>query len=169
MRFDYNLTYVPGITLCTANTLSMFPLRDSESHVSDIDAFVATVVGSVPIRDVIIKDFRASTAADCNFQEVAQYCQSEWPDISTLSLEVQQYAHSQEHLTVCEGLVMCDARIVIPFSLHGKFLNALHKGHKGIVKARGEAHQCVWWPKIGVEIERCIAACAICAHWLLWT
>ncbi len=165
MRFDYSLSYVPGVTLCTADTLSRFPLKYSESHLGDIDAFVATVVGSIPIGDIVLEEIRTATATDRHLQDVVHYCQSEWPHTATLSPEVQQYAHSREHLTVCEGLVMCDARIVIPPSLRGKFLNALHVGHLGIVKARAKARQSIWWPKMGDAIERHVTACGTCAHW----
>ena len=138
MRFSYSISYIPGTTLCTADVLSRFPLHDVSSRVPNIDAFVAATVAAVPLRDAIIDAICAATR-DTTLQQVLRHCQAGWPDVKNLSQDVLQFAHSRDHLTECDGLVMYDARIVIPVTLYDKMLQALHDAHQGIVKMRERA------------------------------
>ena len=117
MIFSYSVSYIPGTTLCTVNALSSFPLRDVSIYVPDIDAFVAVTVAVVPLLDSIIDDIRIATTTDTTLQQVLRHYQAGWPDIKNLSPDVLQLAHSRDHLTECDSLVMSDARIVIPFAL----------------------------------------------------
>ncbi len=168
MRFDFVIEYLPGRLLYPADTLSRLPLPSQPLLISPsdiIEHYVTVVVESSNIRDRVLDSVKAATAADHALPLVMQYCQSTWPDISTLSPDVQQYAHSQDHLTVCNELLMYDARVVIPPSLRPRFLNALHAAHQGVTKSREKARQSIWWPKIGADIERHITACTTCAHW----
>ena len=117
MRFGFSISYVPGTTLCTADTLSRFPLRDINSNVPDMDIFVASIVKLLPIRDVIIYEIRATTKSDHTLHMVINYCQTGWPEISSFPSDVRPFAHSGVHLTVCDGLLMYGTRIVVSFSL----------------------------------------------------
>ena len=76
MRFSYNISYIPGTTLCTADALSCFPLRDFSSSVPDIDTFVVVTVAAVPLRYAIIDDIRAATTTDSTLQHVLRHCQT---------------------------------------------------------------------------------------------
>ena len=128
MRFSYSISYIPDTIFCTDNALSRFPLRDVYSSVPDIDAFVATIVAAVPLRDAIIDDIRPATT-DTTLQQVLRHYQAGWPDVKNLSPDVLQFAHSRDHHTECDGLVMYNARIVIPFALRDKMLQAFHNAH----------------------------------------
>ena len=139
MRFSYSISYIPGTTLCTADALSRFSLRNVNSGVPKIDAFVVATVAAVPLRDAIIDDIRAATTTDITLQQMLRHCQVGWPDVRNLSPCVHQFAHLRDHLTECDGLVMYDARIAIPFTLRDKMLQALHDAHQGIAKMRERA------------------------------
>ena len=64
MRFGSSESYVLGTTLCTADTLSRFLLRDVNSNVLDMDIFAASVVKSLTISDVIIDEIRTATTSN---------------------------------------------------------------------------------------------------------
>ena len=150
--------------MSTADALSRFPLRDFSSSVPDIDAFIAAIVTAVPLRDAIIDDIRAATTTNTKLQHVLRHCQAGWPDVKNLSPDVLQFAYSRDHLTECDGLVNYDARIVIPFALRDKMLQALHDAHQDTVKRRERARTSPWWPKIGDGIERIASSWVTCAH-----
>ena len=59
--------------MCTADALSRFPMRDFNSSVSDFDAFDATTVAAVPLRDAIIEDICAVTTIDTTLQQVLRH------------------------------------------------------------------------------------------------
>ena len=64
MRFSYSISYILGTTLCAADTLSHFPLRDVSSSAPDFDAFVATTVAAAQLHDAILDDIRAATGTN---------------------------------------------------------------------------------------------------------
>ena len=88
MRFGFSIFYVPGTRLCTADTLSRFPLRDINSNVPDMDIFVVSIIKSLPIHDVIINEIHIVTTSDRTLQMVISHCQTSWPEINSLPLDV---------------------------------------------------------------------------------
>ena len=58
---------------------------------------------------------------------------------------------------------MVDNRIIVPKSLRYAALNALHIGHPGINKMRGDAG-IFWWPNMRADIERKAKTCSACLN-----
>ena len=85
MRFSYSISYIPGTTLCTADALFGFPLRDVNSSVPDIAVFIAVAIAAMPQRDAVTDDIRAATTTDTTLQQVLRHCQTGWPDVKNLS------------------------------------------------------------------------------------
>ena len=171
MRFDFSVEYLPGSQLFPADTLSRFPLRTQPELIdsSDIvERYVSVIIASLPLTDVMIDKVRVATATDYALQRVIEMCNNgTWPDdVSRLAFNVQPYWHSRDFLTVQEGLLLHNARIVIPDALRQTTLEALHSsGHLGIEKCRTKARLSIWWPKMSTEIESFVASCQVCLHY----
>ena len=65
-------------------------------------------------------------------------------------------------MSIHDGLITYDDRLIIPHCLRADVLQKIHEGHQGITKCRERAHQSVWWPKIGEEIIQIVQQCAHC-------
>jgi transposase InsO family protein len=169
MRFNYTVEYLPGNQLYTADTLSRFPLPAEPALIDTSDVveqYISFVVDTLPITDVMIDKVLSASAADDNFQRVITFCNTEWPDdVELLPSDVRPFWHSRDQLTVQNGLLLYNARIVIPASLRQTTLEALHSGHLGVEKCRSKARTAVWWPKIGADIAQYVASCQTCLHW----
>ena len=165
MRFSYSISYIPGIILCTADALSRFPLRDVSSSLLEIDAFVAATLLRchyvMPSLMIFAQRQQQILRYSRCYVTVRQGCLTS----KNLSPDVPQFAHSRDHLTECDGLVMYDARIVILVALRDKMLQTLHDAHQGIAKMWERARTSLWWPKIDDDIERIASSCVTCAHW----
>ena len=74
----------------------------------------------------------------------------------------QLYYSARVHLSIHDGLITYDDRLIIPHCLRADVLQKIHEGHQGITKCRERAHQSVWWPKIGEEIVQIVQQCAHC-------
>ena len=74
----------------------------------------------------------------------------------------QPYYGARGHLSIHDGLITYDDRLIIPHCLRADVLQKIHEGHQGITKCRERAHQSVWWPKIGEEIVQIVQQCAHC-------
>ena len=64
----------------------------------------------------------------------------------------------RESLTIIDGMVMTDTRIVIPEGLHEQVLENLHRSHMGIVKTKERASTGMFWPKIYNDIENFLSS-----------
>ena len=159
MRFNYTI-YVPGTTLNTTDTLLRFLLSGTDSSVPDIYAYVASVISAVPIHDAARDDVKWQRQPTVFCKILRDIANQHGQRSRYLSPEVHLYVYSKKHLTVCERLVMYDAHIVIPSSLRARFFEALHDRRQSTVKSRAKTREAMWWPKIRVDIEDYITACA---------
>ena len=79
-----------------------------------------------------------------------------------LDLNIRPYADFQARLSVGNGLLLLDSRIVVPESMRRETLVKLHQGHQGIQRCRYRAKHSVWWPKISQDIENVVKQCPKC-------
>ncbi len=168
MRFHYKIVFVPGCTMGAADALSRLPLPDKPSSTEAaniVEQHVDYVVTSMPLLDSAMYDIRAATAADNILNDVIAYCQSSWPETLPTDIQLRQYWHMRDNLTVANDIVMMDARAVIPTVLRPKMLAALHEGHQGIEKCRAKSRSSIWWPRLSADIEQYVTNCSTCAHW----
>jgi transposase InsO family protein len=168
MRFNFTVIYVPGSTLKTADALSRFPLSNQPLLIEPsqtIEHHVANIIDSTPLLDNVLQKVRVESARDPTFQLITSFCTGGWPDVNKLPVDAQPYWHSRDSLTYQDGILLCNARIVIPSVMRQATLESLHVGHLGIEKCRAKARMAVWWPKISSDIERFISDCQICNHW----
>ena len=68
----------------------------------------------------------------------------------------------RESITIIDGMIMKDKRIVIPASLCKQALENLHRSHMGIVKMKERASTSMFWPKIYNDIENFLSRCHPC-------
>ncbi|XP_037579458.1 uncharacterized protein K02A2.6-like [Dermacentor silvarum] len=166
MRFQYQVLYVPGKLLATADTLSRAPLDSSPyNRVNQVELFVQEVVRSFP--DIVspqLEHLRQAHANDGVCSLLLQYCANGWPRQSHLPLHVKRYWQHQGDLSVCEGLLLKGSRIVVPSALQSGTLELLHDGHQGINRCKALARESVWWPGINNQIETLASNCPTCAE-----
>jgi transposase InsO family protein len=144
------------------------PLPDTPSGVEAsniVGQHVDYVIASIPITDSTMQDIKSATTGDVTLPTVIAYCQSSWPDKPPSDAQLRLFWHVRDNLTTSNGIVLMDARVVIPEVLRPKMLTALHEGHQGIEKCRTKARNAIWWPKISAEIERFVTNCPTCSHW----
>ena len=168
MRFDFAIQYIPGSMLHSADALSRFSQPNQPELISSSDVverYVSVIINSLPLTDCMHEKVKSATTADATLQKVITFSNTDWPNISKLTPDLQAYWHSRDQITVSDGLVLCNARIVIPESMRQTTLEALHVGHLGVEKCRSKARLSIWWPKIGTDIERFVTSCHTCQHW----
>ena len=68
--------------------------------------------------------------------------------------DIHSILDCRESLTILDGMVMKDKRIVIPESLCNDALKVLHRSHRGIVNTKECASTSMFWPKIYSDIRK---------------
>ena len=65
----------------------------------------------------------------------------------------------RNQLSVSDGLLMYQDRIVVPTSLRSEMVDRIHQGHQGITKCLERIKTSVWWPEITRYVKRMVGAC----------
>ena len=100
------------------------------------------------------KQISEETVKDKELQTVLENIHSGWPKGSC-----PKYYHIRSELSVANGLLLRDCRIVIPHSLRPEILLKLHKGHLGSEKCKRRARNAANGPGINKELENMIGKC----------
>ena len=90
-----------------------------------------------------MEELRRQQREDEVCKQLIKYCESEWPERSQLPGSLKAYWSERSKLTVQDGLLMKDNRIVIPIRMRLETLDKIHESHQGITKCKREQkHQC---------------------------
>lgn len=65
-------------------------------------------------------------------------------------------------LSLINGCILYQHRVVVPESLRQEVLKMLHRSHLGVFKTKGIAKSFVWWPKINQDLEKITENCKDC-------
>jgi len=86
-----------------------------------------------------------------------------WPDtIQEVSEAIRSFWSFRDELSVEDGIVFKDDRVVIPQSLQQETMRQLHAAHQGVEKTRLGARASVYWQGISKDIEKLTSQCPIC-------
>ena len=167
MRFKYTISHVPGKQLLIADMLSRAPTEPPSTNDLQFEAhtqaFVNTVLQAIPATEQRLAQIKEAQSQGRVCIQVKQYCQTQWPNRTSLSKELFPYYLVRTELSIEAGLLMRGCRIVIPLQLQSEILDKLHDGHLGITKCRARARQSVWWPGLTThlagKVKNCIECC----------
>ena len=165
MRLNPYAEYVPCKQMVVTDTLSRSPLEleMEPDTVEDVQAFVDLLESTRPVWDAQMEKIRKASIQDEQLQTVMDLTLKGWPThVEEVPLHVWEFFESRGHLSISEGLLTYDNRIVIPGDLRREILERIHTGHQGITKCRERAKMSVWWPGISKEIKRKVELCHFC-------
>ena len=164
----------PLITLFTKN-LAMTSPRLSQMLIMILDyVFIikreAKCISRLSVHDGDAAKSKAKPIADFNISsheisEITGFKSLTLQDIKEETIKGCQLTKLKtyiESLTIIDGMVMKDKRIVIPEGLHEQALENLHRSHIGIVKTKERASTSMFWPKIYNDIENFLSSCHPC-------
>ena len=72
------------------------------------------------------------------------------------------YIAHQSELTLHDGCIHRESRVVIPLSLQATLLRELHDGHHGMVRMKELSRSSFWWPRLDSDIETASRTCSGC-------
>ena len=165
MRFEYSIVHVPGKYLYTADALSRAPRTTTgdDAKESEVELHMELALVEMPASEPRLETYRQAQTEDHTCSSIINYCRNGWPrKKGQLDLNIRPYADFQARLSVGNGLLLLDSRIVVPESMCWETLVKLHQGHQGIQRCRYRAKHSVWWPKISQDIENIVKQCPKC-------
>ena len=131
-RFDYSIQHIPGKLMYTADALSRAPTSDSgESKLQDgANALLEVCISQLPASNWKLDEYRVSQAADPVCSAVMYFCRNGWPDKRNIKADIAPYWKVQGQITICDGLLLYQRRIVVPKNLQKEALSKIHAPSK---------------------------------------
>ena len=104
-----------------------------------------------------------STQADDELALLKHTIMQGWPSsIKQVPPVLQPYWTFREELTVEDGLILKETRIVIPTEWLEAILKLIHEGHLGLNKCKLHAKETVYWPGLNDQLENLVLNCELC-------
>ena len=106
---------------------------------------------------------RAAGHNDMQYKKLIDTIQNRFEKTRSLTeLEIREYWEVRQCLSVDDGLVLLDHRIVIPTSHRSNVQCSLHFAHQSKVSMKARANESVYWPGMNVSIHNTRASCMFC-------
>ena len=103
------------------------------------------------------------TENDKEMQLLVKYIRDGWiKSKNKVPVETRQYFNYADELSVINGLIFKNSRIVVPKSLRKEMLKLLYYNHLGIEKCKNRAKEILFWPMMSKEIKDGVENCNIC-------
>lgn len=171
MRYQFTVLYVPGKLIATADTLSRAPIQGhdperSQRQTDSIELFIGEVVtAAANLMSSRMDALRKHQAEDGICSGLLRFCEKGWPEnVSKVPVHLREYWKERGNITVCDGFLLKDRRIIIPSLMRREVLQQIHEGHQGIGRCKARARDAVWWPTLNSEIEQLVTSCEKCAQ-----
>ncbi|KAJ0182603.1 hypothetical protein K1T71_001972 [Dendrolimus kikuchii] len=157
--YDFDVEFVKSNSNGNADALSRLPLPYEPKNESGLNlvSYINYVEDSFPIsaREVALK-----TQTDEVLSKIYKYIMNGWPTL--VNDNEKPYYNRKEYLSIEQGCILYNHRVIIPVLLRKQVLRELHEGHLGVVKMKNLSRNYVYWPNLDNEIEVLCRDCTAC-------
>ncbi|KAL1260046.1 hypothetical protein QQF64_007873 [Cirrhinus molitorella] len=163
-RYDIHIIFTPGNQMLIADTLSRaYTPSDGAENLDLSEEKVIYAVNGKSIGGDIIRMIQQATLSDPEHDLIRQLHDQGWPDRKKLfPLTVQAYWPIRHSISIDDGLLMKDDRIIIPCALRPEVPKRLHVAHQGIQRSLAHARSCFYWPGLTEAIHHMVEGCSSC-------
>ena len=169
-RYSFTVEYRKGSSLLIADTLSRAPLLEkTHGHLHDELVYRVEFEDNNPelsgFQDATVQEIRTEASKDPEQKALRTFVETGWPnDKASVPVLIHPYWSVRHELTIHDGLLFKQDRVVIPSSLRSNILRKLHTAHRGSEFTLRHARSCVFWPGINSQIEDICKNCTTCAQ-----
>lgn len=164
MNYNFILDYLPGKYMYIADLLTRNIIYKEEKYDESLRDLIHTVkVAEIKYSTEKLSELKSETNNDTILKRVIEYYVNRWPNQLKEDNEINHYYKIKAELTVEDGLVYFNNRVVIPRVLRGDMLRRIHESHQGIEKSKQLAKQHGnYWPGIMSDITNLVLTCLVC-------
>ena len=165
LQYDIDIHYLPGKSNVIADALSrVSPLPLKAVDIKAINCIAENEMSvNIPASKTKVEEFQDSTCRDITLQELAKVVHKGWLKEQKDCPEIlHPYWIFRECISLENGLLFKDDRLIIPEAERDQILELLHYGHYGITRTQDGAKESVFWLGITRDIESKVKDCTIC-------
>ncbi|PIC15867.1 hypothetical protein B9Z55_022683 [Caenorhabditis nigoni] len=166
LGYDFDIEYIKTDAFGQADALSRMiqktPREDEDVVIAQVELDVENSLHSAVRKlPVCVADIQKETEKDKLLQEVMKLVdKGVWP--RKIDERLKKFNSVKDSLSVVQGCLMLEDRVVVPGNLQRAVLKQLHEGHPGMVRMKQLARSFVYWPRMDDEVERVVAGCNTC-------
>ena len=80
-------------------------------------------------------------------------------------MNIREYWNYCEQITLCNGILLKNQRMIIPKVLRPEILSRIHSSHQGMTSGIRKARDVVFWPGMATDnIKKVVEKCPVCAE-----
>ena len=163
------LHHQEGNKMHLSDAISRLSVHDSDAAksmtkpIADFNISIREISVITGFKSLTLQDIKEETIKDCQLTKLKTYIVDGFlKHKHECAEDIRSLYDYRESLTIINGMIMKDKRIVIPFGLHEQALENLPRSHMGIVKMKERASTSMFWPKIYNDIEIFLSRCHPC-------
>ena len=171
--YQFEIVHISGKKNAGADAASRYPAATgtppdtmcASASIADDEAALASISSTLyAVTNMVTWDMvREATASDPLLQRLQNLIQEGFPaDCRRMDADLRPYHRISESLYMIDGVTMTGGRIIMPASLRGQILEALHAAHQGVSTMSARATDTVYWPNISIDIQRVRDNCSHC-------
>ncbi|KAK3716424.1 hypothetical protein QZH41_000491 [Actinostola sp. cb2023] len=170
-RFNLDVMYKPGPQMYIADHLSRASVPDIGTPETEFQVFALELESICPLTTVKISSERLAqlqkaTEQDPVMQTLKTTILIGWPaQRDEVPVHVREFWHFRDELTLHNGVLFKNQRLIIPKALRSEVTARIHSSHLGIESCLRKARDLVFWPSMNSEIKEAITNCSICAEY----
>ena len=105
-----------------------------------MEAQIHMLFEGLPVSDEKLEMFKKETINDTILQKLQEFTINGWPDNkSNVPSELRPYYSLRSEITVVNGLLFKNDRIIVPTSMRKEMKERIHEGHLGQEKCKARA------------------------------
>lgn len=115
------------------------------------------------MRQERVQTIQLETARDETLQLLKATILEGWPkDRSKIPAQLIPYYSMRDELSIYDGLVFKDERLVVPQGLRAEIRKDIHASHAGVEGCLRRARESVYWPGMNSDLRHWISTCEPC-------
>ena len=159
--YDMVMQYIPAPTNVVVDCLSRAPITSDRIQLPILQ--VHKITNALKCTADCLQQLCEKTIQDDTLALLKHTIQAGWPEkIQQVPPEIQAHWTLRDELTIEDGLILRNTRIVILTSERNDLLRQIHHGHLGTIKCQLHAKETICWPGITKDIEDMVQNCETC-------
>ena len=170
-RHNLKVAYKQGTQMYLADHLSRAPLPVIEEFQNKFEVFAIEVESINPLDSIKVSPERLdqiqkATGQDAILETLKTTVLQGWPETKDqVPLNIREYWNYREEVTLYNGILLKNQRVIIPKAMRSEILSRIHSSHQGITSSIRKARDVVFWPGMTADIKEVVEKCSVCAEY----